>query len=56
MEQCSDCGKDIPEDDVIHCLYCDSPLCEDCQIGGLCSNCLEILEAEEDLEREKGYW
>lgn len=56
MEQCSDCGKDIPEDNVTNCLYCGAPICEDCETGGLCSNCAQILEAEDDLEAEEGFW
>lgn len=56
MKQCSDCGKDISEDEAIHCLFCGAAICEDCEVGGFCSACAQIVEAEEDLEAEEGFW
>lgn len=45
-----------PKDEVTHCLFCDTPLCVDCEVGGLCSNCAQVVEDEEDLEAEEGFW
>jgi len=55
MIECSNCGRNIPEDEVSHCISCESALCSDCEFNGLCSNCMEIYVEEEDLEAEEGF-
>lgn len=48
--RCIDCGKVITKDEVVHCDHCGASLCRNCGIMGLCSNCMELWEAEIDLE------
>jgi hypothetical protein len=50
MVNCKDCGKELSEDQVTDCSMCGDPLCEECSINGLCSLCLELWEAEIDLQ------
>jgi len=50
MIKCTDCGKQISEDQVTHCDMCGAPLCEECGTTGLCSTCAELWESEIDLE------
>jgi len=50
MVKCVDCGKEIPEDNIVSCDMCGTPLCEGCQTTGLCSTCAELWESEIDLE------
>jgi hypothetical protein len=38
----------------VDCGKCGAPLSRECGSLGLCSNCVEVLEAEEDLEFEEG--
>jgi len=41
---------EIPVDEVVYCGNCGVPLCGECGTVGLCSNCEESSQAEEDLE------
>jgi uncharacterized Zn finger protein (UPF0148 family) len=50
MAKCADCRKEIPENHIVYCDACGSPLCEKCGTTGLCSNCTELWIAEIDLE------
>ena len=50
MVVCADCGTEIPEDSVVCCDMWGAPLCEECGNLGLCSTCVELWEAEIDLE------
>jgi len=50
MIECTDCGKQIPEDHVVSCDMCGVPLCAECGNLGLYSTCAELWEAEIDLE------
>jgi len=50
MVYCKDCGKAVSKDHIVYCDMCGDPLCEECGINGLCSLCLELWEAEIDLE------
>lgn len=50
MIECSECEKEVPVDEVVYCIYCGAPLCNDCGTTGLCSTCEETWQAEEDLE------
>jgi len=50
MVKCTDCGKEIPEDETVYCDMCRAPLCKECGTTGLCSNCTELWIAEIDLE------
>jgi len=50
MIKCTDCGKQIPEDHVVHCDVCRTSLCEECGTTGLCSTCAELWESEIDVE------
>ena len=49
MVKCTDCGKQIPESEVVNCDQCGAPLCEECGSTGLCTSCAEMWEAEIDL-------
>jgi uncharacterized Zn finger protein (UPF0148 family) len=58
MARCADCGKEIPENGIIHCDMCGAPLCEECGNLGLCLTCAELWETEidlEDMEAEKEF-
>jgi len=53
MIECSDCGVEVPPDEVVYCVSCGVPLCSECGVSGLCSTCQETWTAEEDLEAEE---
>ena len=50
MVGCADCGKKISEDNIVYCVMCGAPLCEECGTLGLCFTCAELWESEIDLE------
>jgi uncharacterized Zn finger protein (UPF0148 family) len=52
MIECSECGVEVPVDEVVYCSYCGVPLCSDCGGIGFCSNCEESLQ-EEEIETEE---
>jgi len=41
---------EIPVDEVVYCGHCGAPLCNECGTVGLCSNCEETWQTEEDSE------
>jgi hypothetical protein len=43
----------VPVDEVVYCSNCGAPLCGECATMGLCSNCEETVQREEDLEMEE---
>jgi predicted amidophosphoribosyltransferase len=51
--ECSECGVEVPVDEVVYCSNCGAPLCGECATMGLCSNCEETVQREEDLEMEE---
>ena len=53
MSVCTVCGKVISNDVTIHCYECDKPLCIDCGSTGLCPDCEEVWESEEDVMDEE---
>jgi predicted amidophosphoribosyltransferase len=53
MIECSDCGVEVPVDEVVYCSNCGAPLCGDCGTMGFCSKCEEIWQAEDDFEIEE---
>jgi len=56
MVKCTDCGKEISEDETVYCDMCGAPLCQEYRATGLCSNCTELWIAEidpEDTEAEE---
>lgn len=54
--QCSRCGKEILENEAVHCNACVAPLCGDCGYLGVCSNYTEVWEAEENLGALEEGW
>jgi len=56
LVECSECGEEVPQDEVVYCQDCGVPLCPQCGVLGFCSNCAEVWEAEEDLELEEEGW
>ena len=54
--ECSECGEEVPQDEVVYCQGCGVPLCPECGASGACSNCAEAeeTEVEEEIELEEG--
>jgi len=50
MVKCTDCGKEIPEDEPVYCDMCGAPLCLVCTATGICSKCSVVWIADIDLE------
>ena len=57
MPPCSVCGREFPEAKVVKCSECGKAYCEECASEepfmsalGICSDCEEFWEAEDDLE------
>jgi len=48
MVECIECGTDA--DDIIYCDMCGEPMCIECGVLGLCSECSQAWESEIDLE------
>ena len=51
--RCSECGKAFPRSRIIRCYDCGRAYCIDCAGPGwvgVCADCEEVFEAEED------YW
>lgn len=47
VEICSDCGRDLTEDEVSYCCECGSPFCQDCVSAmGLCGDCEDMVGEE----------
>lgn len=51
--KCSECGREIPENEVEYCKQCGAPLCPECEVNGMCPRCSELWEAEIDLADEE---
>jgi len=59
MPECSVCGKNISEGKLITCSECGKAYCERCagedpsmSALGICSDCEETWQAEDDLDDE----
>jgi len=54
---CSSCGKECSEENVVYCSECGEPYCEECAeewlSSGVCPDCEESWESEEDLDGEE---
>ncbi len=55
MPKCSVCGREFREDQLLRCYDCGRAYCEECAPRtikelGVCPDCEEVFEAEED------YW
>ena len=49
MPVCVGCGKIINSNRVAYCVECGRPLCIACSSTGLCPDCEEVRESEEDV-------
>ena len=57
MPSCSVCGKEFPSLNLISCSECGRTFCEECADEsmtalGICSDCEETWQAEEDSDEE----
>jgi hypothetical protein len=57
MPKCSVCGKEVPAEELLVCSECGRAFCEECaddsmRTLGLCSDCEETMEAEDDLDAD----
>lgn len=51
MYICPDCGADdLEDDDLRECAECGSMCCVWCVAQGLCSNCDQLSDENEDLD------
>jgi hypothetical protein len=52
LVECLGCHKLFPEKEIVRCYDCGRTFCEECAgpafSVGLCSDCEEVFEAEED--------
>jgi predicted amidophosphoribosyltransferase len=57
MPTCSVCGKEVPAGKLLVCSECGKTFCEECadtsmRALGLCSDCEETWQAEDDLDAD----
>ncbi|MEM3722893.1 MAG: hypothetical protein QW179_00375 [Candidatus Hadarchaeales archaeon] len=57
MPRCFICGREFPESQLVRCSECGEPFCRECaekdgsiEALGICSDCEEAHEAEEELD------
>jgi len=46
MVECTNCKKEILEDEATCCELCGMPLCQECAFNGLCTTCTELWISE----------